>query len=445
MHSDSTYILEKALDRERRARRAAEKLLEDKSKELYDALLHLKEANGRLETLLKQEGKSLDSAFVNLIDPYVVMDLSTRIISMNSSAKEFLGYDNDEEEVVLSNLVHPDYREYTNQSFRKLVHVGVLKNYNARIVTKAKLEKYVNINASLIYNKQGTPVAAQGVIRDITSEMEVKRLMATQKKQLDIIVENSSIGILLIAKDKIVMANQAICDMLGYQEYELKKLSLEDISTIEDISQFEKILDLNDAENSNSIKVTRKFQKKYSGFIYGKTSIKSLYHENGQLQYNVVMVEDVTTEKLAKDKLTASEERMASMIGNLQTGLLFEDNNRKLLMTNQRFLELFAIAGTVEDLKGKDAELMLQEYKKYFADEEGFINSTQALIEQGKVVTGQELELLGGRILTRDYIPLFTDDELSGHLWSYNDITLQKNYRRNLEQQKRNTAILLIT
>ena len=62
MHNDTTYILEKALDRERKARKAAEKLLEDKSKELYDALLHLKEANGRLESLLKEEGKSLDSA-----------------------------------------------------------------------------------------------------------------------------------------------------------------------------------------------------------------------------------------------------------------------------------------------------------------------------------------------------------------------------------------------
>ncbi len=435
--SDTIDILERALVRERKARKVAERLLEDKSKELYDAMLHLKEANGRLESLLNENGKNIDGAFVNLIDPYVVMDLNTKVISMNSSAKEFLGYDNDKEEVMLSNIVHQDYVTYTVESYKKLLHIGVLKNYKAKIVTKKYGGKYVNINASLIYNKKGEPVAAQGVIRDITSEMEVQRLMESQKKQLDLIVDNSSLGILLIVKGKIVKANQSICDLLQYEEYELKKLSLEDISTIEDISQYEELLETNEEQSADSIKITRIFHQKTGGTLYGKTSIKNLYDEDGEIVYNVVMIEDVTREKLAKDKLAASESRMATMIGNLQSGVLYEDKDRHLMMTNEKFRELFSISQSLEDLKGIDCRMALRESQDIFVDPEAFISQTEAVVADQKVVVAQEFELKDGRVFSRDYIPLFEDGRPSGHLWAYNDITLQKTYRRNLEQQKK--------
>ena len=435
MDNETTYILERALERERRARKAAEKLLETKSKELYDAMLHLKEANGRLESLLNEEGKSLDGAFVNLIDPYVVMDLNTKVLSMNTSAKDFLGYDNDKEELVLSELVHQDYLEYTAESFQRLLQVGILKNYNVKIRTRKYGLKYVNINASLIYNKKGVPVAAQGVIRDITAEMEVKQLMESQKRQLDLIFENSSLGMLLIVKGQITKANQAFCEMVQYEEFELKKMSLEDVSTIEDISHYEALLELEDS-TSDRITFTRIFHRKDGGNLYGKTSITNVYNDLGAVEYNVIMVDDITIEKEATDKLAASESRMNTMISNLQSGVLLEDNNRKLLMTNQKFKDFFGIPLNLESLKGIDCKLALEKYKTQFVDSNSFVESTESIIQARKVVIAEELELTDGRVFSRDYIPLFNDDEPAGHLWAYSDITLQKNYRRNIEQQK---------
>lgn len=435
MDSESTYILERALERERKARKEAEKLLENKSKELYDASLHLKEANGRLESLLSSEGKSLDGAFVNLVDPYLVMDLTTKVLSMNSSAKEFLGYDNENEELFLSELVHKDFLEYTAESFQRLLQVGILKNYNAQIVTKKYGLKYVNINASLIYNKKGQPVAAQGVVRDITSEMEVKKLMENQKKQLDLIFENSSLGIVLIVKGKIVKANEAFCEMLGYQEFELKTMTLEDVSTIEDISQYEALLEMEGA-TSDRITITRIFHEKNGGALYGKTSMTNVHNDTGEIEYNVVMVDDITTEKVATDKLAASESRMNTMISNFQSGVLMEDVNRKLLVANEKFKDLFNIPPELGSLKGTDCKLALNKYKQYFTEPEAFVSSTEKIVQDREVLIAEELELNDGRVFSRDYIPLFNDDEPIGHLWTYSDVTLQKNYRKNIEQQK---------
>ena len=175
MDSKEIAILKKALERQKKARQQAERILEEKSKELYDVTYHLQETNSKLENLLSEKTSELDGVFINIIDPYVVMDLSFNVINMNSSAKEFLGYDHSKENLNLAKIVHEDFIVYTRQSFKSLLEVGTLKNYRAKIIAKNNTEKWVQINSSLIYNTERKPIAAQGIVRDITQEMEIKR------------------------------------------------------------------------------------------------------------------------------------------------------------------------------------------------------------------------------------------------------------------------------
>ena len=163
MDNKEVILLQKALDRQKKARVQAEKILESRSMELYDVTSHLKRANSKLENLLSEKASEMDGVFVNIIDPYIIMDLNFNVINMNVSAKEFLGYDNTKESINLSKLVHKDYLQYTSSSFKSLVKVGILKNYKAKIIVKNGLEKFVQINSSLIYNNDRKPIAAQGI------------------------------------------------------------------------------------------------------------------------------------------------------------------------------------------------------------------------------------------------------------------------------------------
>ncbi|NNM17583.1 MAG: PAS domain S-box protein [Croceitalea sp.] len=429
-------ILQRALVRERKARQAAERLLEDRSKELYDASLHLKEANGRLKSLVNKEGSEIDGAFVNIIDPYVVMDMTTKVVNMNSSAREFLGFDHTEEAVQLVDMVHEDYIEYTVESFKTLLKIGILKNYNAKIITRNFGEKMVNINASLIYNDSGIPIAAQGVIRDITREIEIKQMLEDQKRQQDIIVENSSLGILLIVKDKIVKANKTFVELLGYSEQALKKLTIDEISTIEDISLYKNLLEETEKGEADKFVITRKFYKKNGDTLYGKTSVSTVRNNHGEIDYKVAMIEDITADKISEEKLKASEERLATLITNLQTGILLEDENRKMVLANQKFCDLFQIPIQPEKLKGVDCKKSLLKFKDMFVDPDHIVKRVDHVLNKQELILSDELELVDGRTFERDYIPLFIDDVYRGHLWTYNDITLRKNFRKNLEIQK---------
>ncbi|NNJ88604.1 MAG: PAS domain S-box protein, partial [Eudoraea sp.] len=123
MDNKEVLLLKKALDRQKKARLQAEKILEKKSQELYSTSRQLKETNERLENLLSEKTSELEGVFINIIDPYLVMDVEGNVIRMNAAASQLLGYDHTREKINLQQIVHPDYIEYTKESFQQLYKV----------------------------------------------------------------------------------------------------------------------------------------------------------------------------------------------------------------------------------------------------------------------------------------------------------------------------------
>ncbi|EAR02320.1 PAS domain S-box protein [Maribacter sp. HTCC2170] len=306
MDSKEVILLKKALDRQKKARIQAEKILENKSKELYDVTHHLKLTNSKLENLLSEKTSELDGVFINIIDPYVVMDLKFNVINMNISAKDFLGYDHTKEHINLANLVHKDYLQYTTTSFKSLLEVGILKNYKAKIIVKDGSEKYVQINSSLIYNKERKPIAAQGIIRDVTHEMEINHLLAEQKRQLNIIIENSPLSVVLTVDGKVIKANKTFTDLLGYSEAELKNISVKDISTPEENEKSIRLMELMNSGELDNFSIIKGYVRKDGTRLLAKTSVNAVKDDDGEVEYQVAMIEDITEQRnleLQKERL----------------------------------------------------------------------------------------------------------------------------------------------
>lgn len=303
-------ILQRAFERERKARKQAEKILEQKSTELFSLSQRLKQSNAQLERMVKEKTSELKGVFENIVDAYVVMDLFGNVIKMNEAAESLLGYSLDEEAINLSNLVHPSEIENVALAFKKLVDKGALTNFHIRIIVRNGEEKLVHINASIINNGVDIPIAAQGIVRDITKEKE------------------------------------------------------------------------------------------------------------------------------AEAQLIESENRLSTLISNLDTGVLLEDENRKISLVNKKFCELFSIPVDPEMLLGQDCSNAAEETKHMFMDPEGFVNRIEKILTDKVVVLKSEIIMVSGKILERDYIPIFVDREYKGHLWAYRDVTLTKRYRKSLEDQK---------
>lgn len=316
MDSKEVTLLKKALERQKKARIQAEKILEEKSKDLYDVTHNLKETNERLENLLSEKTSELDGVFINIVDPYIVMDLQFNILKMNTSAKEFLGYDSNKEKVNLQGLVHKDYVAYSAHSIKSLLEVGTLKNYRAKIIVKDGSEKFIQINSSLILDKKGKPIAAQGIVRDITQETEIKYLLAEQKRQLDIIIENSPLSIVLTDKGRILKANKTFVNLLGYSETELKKSHVKDISYSEDAQESNRLMEEMNLGKLDHFSIVKKYVRENGTSLWAKTSVSAVKNEEGSVLYQIAMIEDITDQRnLEVQKEQLLEELEASNQG----------------------------------------------------------------------------------------------------------------------------------
>lgn len=172
MSLEKEEILNRALNRQKKARYQAEKILEDKSRELYITSQELKQVNTKLESLLGEKNSQLEGVFENINDAYLVMDLEGNVIKVNNVAEEFFEFTLEKEDINVVDLIYYEDYEYAMASFAQLNEKGRFADYNARIITKNKNVKWVNINASVIFDKTNTPIAAQGIIRDVTLQRE---------------------------------------------------------------------------------------------------------------------------------------------------------------------------------------------------------------------------------------------------------------------------------
>lgn len=147
--------------------------------------------------------------------------------------------------------------------------------------------------------------------------------------------------------------------------------------------------------------------------------------------FNVYLREITETIRYQNELLTTSS-RLHTLLDNMQSAVLAEDLERRIILVNQKFCDLFHIPFAPESMKGVDCSNAAQQSKHLFQNETAFIQRIDEILFERQSVFGDLLYLKNGKILERDYIPIFEDGIYSGHIWKYQDIT-------EIIQQKENS------
>jgi two-component system, sensor histidine kinase len=129
---------------------------------------------------------------------------------------------------------------------------------------------------------------------------------------------------------------------------------------------------------------------------------------------------------LQVSKRKNAEQVFNSLIMNLPSGVLLEDETGRFVFVNQRFCDMFGISISPEALKGLDCRKSIEKNKHLFRNPEKFISDINASLEKRELITGAILELADRRIFERDFIPIFLEQKYRGNLWSFTDVTERK-------------------
>jgi len=189
---------------------------------------------------------------------------------------------------------------------------------------------------------------------------------------------------------------------------------------------------------SEYIEITQRLREELQLKTQSVRKIKdamSLLGEKGMLLQDDI---GILTDQLYNQVVQASrnEEAVNSLMTSYQTGILFEDPSGNIQLVNQPFCDLFLQGINPNEVMESERSAITSKIIAKIADAEDLVSNTIRIREAREMVTGNIIRLIDGRILERNYVPVFEKDSFKGHLWSFNDITEKKLLEEALVREK---------
>ncbi|HYY34642.1 MAG TPA: PAS domain-containing protein [Gaiellaceae bacterium] len=154
-------------------------------------------------------------------DPVFVSDLEGMIIQANEAVSELLGFRKDEVlEQSLSRFISPDETREFTAALREVVERGVTRN--AVLHPRAATGEVIptTLNASALRDGEGNVIGAIGVLRDMR-ELDKARAYAER------LIEDAPDPVFVSdLEGKIIQANEAVSELLGFRKDEVVEQSL---------------------------------------------------------------------------------------------------------------------------------------------------------------------------------------------------------------------------
>src|SRR2546427_7086292 len=179
--------------------------------------------------------EALDANIIiaNAPDPVFVSDLEGRILQANEAVSELLGFRPDELlEQSLSRFISPEETREFMDALDEVVEHGVTRN--ARLNSRSASGEVIptSLNASALRGPDGKVIGAIGILRDMRELDEARRYAESLIKNAPDPVFVSDL------EGKILQANDAVSELLGFREDELLEQSLSRFISPEEKREF---------------------------------------------------------------------------------------------------------------------------------------------------------------------------------------------------------------
>lgn len=475
MLSKKIEILTRALQRERKAKEIAEGIIENRLRELYDS-------NQSLTQDIIQKEEFQKNLIDNLVDALIVFDFDMNILKINKEALKLLGFDKKNAPKNIKEF-KPKYRKKLQKHFSTAtLGKGVNSNeFLFDFINRNRKLKHVHIKASVLKNSKHEPYAYQTIIRDITKEHLTEQKLKEQQKV--IVTESLILKNLLDNPNVFENGNNIvgiIADYLGTEDcvfYAIIENKIIQVAAtnqkLDSESNIKNALQINLGEG-----IVGKVAQSKKGIIVNNTSKHKDYIVDDQIRLSEITVPILLDNELIaiidaehpdKNFFKKTHLEFLSQISSLISVTLkkniveLEKSNKEIELDITRnrlqlifesssdakaiesidgyieqvshaFLDLFKIpVSQISNIIGADCESARNMLKTMFADEKKFSGRIEEIINNGEKVIDEILELKDGRILSRDYNPIFKDGKPTAHLWTYKDVTLIVNYDKSLQ------------
>ncbi len=158
--------------------------------------------------------------------------------------------------------------------------------------------------------------------------------------------------------------------------------------------------------------------------------------KDGQPSLIIGTVTDIDQQKQLEFQLKETANRLFFLIKNLDSGVVLEGKDQKIILVNEQFCKFLGIKESPEELIGMNYTVATRQSKNLYLHPDDVVSRIYQILEQKQLVLNELVELADGRVFKRDYVPIYLDGKFEGHLWQYVDVTEQTVTKKKLEEQK---------
>ena len=195
----------------------------------------LQQADGTNRTNGTKSHGSLDADIIikNAPDPVFVSDLEGKILTANDAVYELLGFRTDEVlEQSLSRFISAEETREFTAALREVIERGVIRNTRLNPRSASGEVIPTSMNASALRDAEGKVIGAIGILRDMR-ELDKARAYA------DSLTKNAPDPLFVSdLEGKILSANDAVYELLGFRPDEVLEQSLSRFISVEETREF---------------------------------------------------------------------------------------------------------------------------------------------------------------------------------------------------------------
>lgn len=201
---------------------------------------------------------------------------------------------------------------------------GLVKALTAGVSLYTAVELFTLIPQALtLPSPEQLQATNEQLAQEILTRQQTEVALRESEARFRSIFENAAISIILADLDGyLLQVNSAFERMLGYQEDELQQMSYLSFTYAADVSSDQQLYENLVAGMSNSYQLEKRYVTKQDQIVWGNLTVSLLRDTQGQPQYAIAMIEDITERKKAEVAIqtlnTELEQRVKQRTSELQ-------------------------------------------------------------------------------------------------------------------------------